>query len=75
MWQIKTIRRYQNRAIDGAQVIHDLIGLAHEICSAHQHGKKLGLDGTELAFYDAPADNASAIDVMGISSWRLSPPS
>jgi len=61
----KTIRRYQNRAIDAAQVITELIDIAKEMRDADQRGETLGLTSDELAFYDALAENQSARDVMG----------
>ncbi|MBK8989765.1 MAG: type I restriction endonuclease subunit R [Chloroflexi bacterium] len=60
-----TLRRYQNRAIDTAEVITELIAIAQEMQAAQQRGEKLGLSEEELAFYDALADNASAVAVMG----------
>ena len=50
----RTIRRYQNRAIEAAQVIEELIGLARELREAGARGETLGLSDDELAFYDAP---------------------
>ncbi len=61
----KTIRRYQNRTIDAAQVIAELITIAKEVREATGRGEELGLNADELAFYDALADNKSARDVMG----------
>ncbi len=61
----KTIHRYQNRTIDAAQVIADLIDLAKDMRDANQRGEQLGLQEDELAFYDALAQNASAVEVMG----------
>jgi type I restriction enzyme R subunit len=49
----QTIRRYQNRAIEAAQVIEELIGLARDMREANARGDKLGLTEEELAFYDA----------------------
>lgn len=60
-----TVRRYQNRAIDAAQVITELIDIAKEIQASKQHGKALGLSDDELAFYDALAASDTAVDVMG----------
>lgn len=60
-----SIRRYQNRAIDAAQVITELIELAKEVRDANKRGEELGLTDDELAFYDALASNKSAVDVMG----------
>jgi len=61
----KTIRRYQNRTIDGVEVITELIDIAKEMRDAAQRGEDLGLSEDELAFYDALAENKSARDVMG----------
>jgi type I restriction enzyme R subunit len=61
----QTIRRYQNRAVDAAQIITELIDIAKEIRQAQQRGEALGLGDDELAFYDALANNISARDVLG----------
>ena len=61
----QTIRRYQNRAIETAQVIEELIGLAKEIKQADRRGESLGLSVEELAFYDALETNDSAVKVLG----------
>ena len=61
----ETLRKYRNRAIEAAQVIEELIGLAKEMREANERGEKLGLSEDELAFYDALSDNKSAVEVMG----------
>ena len=61
----QTIRRYQNRAIEAAQVIEELISLAREIREASARGAALGLSDDELAFYDALGVNDSAVQVLG----------
>ena len=61
----RTIRRYQNRAIEAAQVIEELVGLAREMQAAHARGEELGLTDDELAFYDALETNDSAVAVLG----------
>lgn len=61
----QTIHRYQNRTIDAAQVISDLIDLARQIRNESQRGNELGLNDDELAFYDALAESQSAIEVLG----------
>ncbi|MXZ12446.1 MAG: type I restriction endonuclease subunit R [Candidatus Dadabacteria bacterium] len=60
-----TIRRYQNRSIEAAQVIEELIELAREMREANARGEKLGLSEEELAFYDALETNDSAVKVLG----------
>jgi type I restriction enzyme R subunit len=65
-----TIRRYQNRAIEAAQVIEELIQLAKEMREANARGDKLGLNEDELAFYDALEANDSAVQVLGDETLR-----
>ena len=60
-----SIRRYQNRAIEAAQVIEELIGLARDMRTANARGEALGLSDEELAFYDALGVNDSAVQVLG----------
>jgi type I restriction enzyme, R subunit len=66
----ETIRRYQNRAIEAAQVIEELIGLAREMREANARGEQLGLSEDELAFYDALETNDSAVKVLGDDTLR-----
>ena len=65
-----SLRRYQNRAIETAQVIEELIALAKDLREAAQRGEKLGLNEDELAFYDALEVNDSAVKVMGDEALR-----
>ena len=65
-----TLRRYQNRAIEAAQVIEELIGLAKEMREANARGERLGLSEDELAFYDALETNDSAVQVLGDETLR-----
>ena len=66
----QTIRRYQNRAIEAAQVIEELISLARDMREADARGEKLGLSEEELAFYDALETNDSAVKVLGDETLR-----
>ena len=61
----QSLRRYQNRAIETAQVIEELIALAAEMRAANARGVELGLTEDELAFYDALETNDSAVKVLG----------
>jgi len=61
----QTLRRYQNRAIEAAQVITELIKLACQMREAYKRGDDLGLTEDELAFYDALEVNDSAVAVLG----------
>ena len=66
----QTLRRYQNRAIEAAQVIETLIDLAKEMREAAARGESLGLSEDELAFYDALEANDSAVQVLGDETLR-----
>ncbi|MFZ5808043.1 MAG: type I restriction endonuclease subunit R [Chloroflexota bacterium] len=67
----QTLRRYQNRAIEAAQVIEELIALAQDMRAAHARGERLGLSEEELAFYDALETNDSAVAVLGDETLRM----
>jgi type I restriction enzyme R subunit len=60
-----SIRKYQNRAIETAAVIEELIGLAKQMREANKRGDNLGLTEDETAFYDALEVNDSAVKVLG----------
>ncbi|MCM8622409.1 MAG: type I restriction endonuclease subunit R [Candidatus Accumulibacter sp.] len=55
------VKRYQNRAIETAQVIEELIEMARKFRAAANRGEALGLTEDEVRFYDALADNESAV--------------
>ena len=65
------IRKYQNRAIETAQVIEELIRLARDMREATRRGEELGLTEDEVAFYDALEVNDSAVSVLGDETLRL----
>ena len=65
-----SLRRYQNRAIEAAQVIEELIQLAKALREANARGEQLGLSEEELAFYDALETNDSAVQVLGDDTLR-----
>lgn len=65
-----SLRRYQNRAIEAAQVIEELIGLAKDIREAGARGEALNLTEDEVAFYDALETNDSAVKVLGEDTLR-----
>ena len=67
----QTLVRYRNRTIEAAQVIEELIELAHEMRKANARGERLGLSDDELAFYDALATNDSAVQVLGDEQLRV----
>ncbi len=64
------IQRYQNRAIETAAVIEELIALARDLREADRRGELLGLTEEETAFYDALEVNDSAVAVLGDQTLR-----
>lgn len=66
----RTIRQYQNRALETAQVIAELIELARHMREAYRRGEDLGLTDDEVAFYDALEVNDSAVKVLGDDTLR-----
>lgn len=66
-----SIRRYQNRAIETAQVIEELIALAKDLREADVRGEELGLTEDEIAFYDALEVNDSAVKILGDETLRI----
>ncbi len=66
----QTLRRYQNRTVEAAQVIEELIELARGMREANARGERLGLSEDELAFYDALETNDSAVQVLGDETLR-----
>lgn len=67
----QSVRKYQNRAIETAEIIQELINLAREMREAAQRGEGMGLSDDEVAFYDALADNGSARELMGDEKLRF----
>ncbi len=59
------IKRYQNRSIETAQVIEELIEMAKKFAAASKRGDVLGLNDDELAFYDALANNEASVRELG----------
>ena len=55
------ITRYQNRSIETAQVMEELVEMARKFRQAASRGEQLGLSDDEVRFYDALANNESAV--------------
>jgi type I restriction enzyme R subunit len=66
----QALRRYQNRAIETAKVIEELIQLAKDMKRAGDRGEALKLSEDEIAFYDALETNDSAVKVLGDEALR-----
>ena len=60
-----SLNKYQNRSIEAAQVIQELIEMAKEFKKDIEKSESLNLNDDEKAFYDALSDNESAREVMG----------
>jgi len=67
----KSLNAYHNRAIATQEIIEELIRLAKEMREAVNRGTDLGLSDDEIAFYDALAMNASAVQVMGVDELKV----
>ena len=65
-----SIRKYENRGTETAQIIQELIDLAKEMQEANRRGEALNMSDDELAFYDALAINESAKEVLGDDTLR-----
>ncbi len=61
----ETLRKYNNRAIETAQVIEELIQMAKDFQDDIKRESELGLNSDEVAFYDALANNESATRELG----------
>lgn len=67
----RTIVKYQNRSIEAAQIIQELIDLAKDMREAHKRGDDLGFSDEELAFYDALEVSDSAVKVLGDETLKI----
>ncbi|MGC8118633.1 type I restriction endonuclease subunit R [Metapseudomonas otitidis] len=65
------VARYHANAITTAEVLQELIQLARDIRAARQRGEESGLSDEEIAFYDALAENDSAVQMMGDDTLKL----
>jgi len=61
----ETLRKYNNRGIETAQVIEELIAMAKQFQEEMERDAALGLNPDEVAFYDALASNESAVRELG----------
>jgi type I restriction enzyme, R subunit len=63
--------RYHANSITTAEVLQELIELAKNIRAGRQRGEEPGLSNDEIAFYDALAENDSAIQILGDDKLKL----
>lgn len=59
------VTRYQNRSIETAQVMEELVDMAKKFREAAKRGEELGLTDDEVKFYDALANNEAAVLELG----------
>jgi len=67
----EAISRYHTNAISTVEVLQELIALAKEVRDARNRGEETGLTPEEIAFYDALADNKSAVDILGNDQLKI----
>jgi type I restriction enzyme R subunit len=66
----KSIQKYQNRSLDTAEIIAELVNMAKSLRESQSRGKQLHLSEEELAFYDALEVNDSAVKILGDETLR-----
>lgn len=61
------MKKYTNQQLTSAEVIAELVELAREVAAEGKRGEQFipPLNSDELAFYDAVAQNESAVEVQG----------
>ena len=64
------MNRYQNRAIDAAQVVAEIVEIAKAIRAKRAAVEESGLTQNEIAFYDALMSNESAKQMMQDETMR-----
>jgi len=67
----EAVARYHTNAISTVDVLQELVDLAKDIRESRNRGEEEGLSADEIAFYDALAQNESAVDVMGNDSLKI----
>jgi type I restriction enzyme R subunit len=66
-----SLLRYQNRSLDAAQVVAELVALAQQLKAETARGAATGLKPDELAFYDAICTNDAARALMADETLKL----
>jgi type I restriction enzyme, R subunit len=66
---VELMRQYTNQNLTTAQIIAELVQMAKEVSADAGRGNAFSppLNSDELAFYDAVAENASAVTEMGVN--------
>ncbi len=61
----EAISKYHLNAVSTIEILQKLIELAKDMNKSYQRGDELNLSEAEIAFYDALAQNNSAVEVLG----------
>lgn len=67
----EAVARYHANAISAVEMINELIALAKDLQAARKRGEEQGLSAEEIAFYDALAQNNSAVEFLGHEVLRI----
>lgn len=67
----EAVARYHANAISALEMIQTLVDLAKDIKASRARGEEEGLSPEEIAFYDALAENESAVEAMGDERLRI----
>ena len=67
----KTLNKYRNQAITNAEVIEELIKMAHEMKNMKTREQELGLNSDEVAFYDALTDDDAVKEFITDETLKL----
>lgn len=67
----KTLNKYRNQAITNAEVIEELIKMAHDLRNMKTREEELGLTKDEIAFYDALTDDEAVKEFMTDETLKM----
>jgi type I restriction enzyme R subunit len=67
----EAVARYHSNTISAVEMMNELFALARDLQAARRRGEENGLSREEVAFYDALAQNESAIQALGDDKLRL----
>lgn len=65
------VRKYHNNSITATELLEELISIAKDIKAERARGEEQGLSQEEIAFYDALAENDSAVQLLGDDKLRV----
>ncbi|MCT4372567.1 DUF3387 domain-containing protein [Yangia mangrovi] len=67
----EAVARYHANAISTVEMIQALIDIAKDVKASAMRGEAEGMSDDELAFYDALAQNDTAVEAMGNEQLRI----